>query len=223
MAHAHAPALALQLAGHVEEAAEIAGEERVGAGGGDIGGLLRQHLVGNLRILDADGAAEAAADLGARQLREPEPLDAREQPARLRLDAELAQPRARIVVGDGAVVAGRHGSCRGYPPGTRPAHRCASPGAARAEIAPGRRRTSRGSACGAGPRRTPRVPPRSRTPRKRPSPAAPALGHLPCRRSCRRAARSRSEDAAPRPYSPPPRGASRRRTPRSGGTDPPGR
>ncbi len=61
---------ARQLAGHVEEAAEIAGEHRIGAGRGDVGGLVGHHLVGDFRIFDAERAAEAAADLGARQLLE---------------------------------------------------------------------------------------------------------------------------------------------------------
>src|SRR3546814_9785618 len=39
MAHLYAAALALQLAGHVEQAAHVAGQQQPGAGGGDIGGL----------------------------------------------------------------------------------------------------------------------------------------------------------------------------------------
>ena len=60
------------------------------------------------RILDAEGAAEAAADLRSRQLGQPQALDRRQQLARLLLDAELAQAGAGVVIGDGAVEARRH-------------------------------------------------------------------------------------------------------------------
>ena len=72
---------------------------QIGAGRLDVGDLVAHHLGRDLRILDAEGAAEAAADLGIRQLVELQPAHAREQPARLLLDAELAQARAGIVVG----------------------------------------------------------------------------------------------------------------------------
>ena len=48
VAHGDRAALALELAGHVEQAAEIAGEQRVGAGGRDVGRLVADHLVGDL-------------------------------------------------------------------------------------------------------------------------------------------------------------------------------
>ena len=57
-------ALALQLAGHVHQAAEVAGEQRVRAGRRDVGGLLLDDRIGDVRILDAEGAAETAADVG---------------------------------------------------------------------------------------------------------------------------------------------------------------
>ena len=60
--------LALQLARHVHQAAEIAGEQRAGAGRGDRRGLLLDDGVGDVGILDAERAAEAAADVGVRQL-----------------------------------------------------------------------------------------------------------------------------------------------------------
>ena len=49
VAHLDRAALALQLAGHVHQAAEIAGQQRVGAGRRDVGGLLADHGVGDLR------------------------------------------------------------------------------------------------------------------------------------------------------------------------------
>ena len=67
-------AAARQLAGHVEQAAEIAGEQRVGAGARRCRPPCRATMrVGDLRIFDAEGAAEAAADFGARQLAERQP------------------------------------------------------------------------------------------------------------------------------------------------------
>ena len=105
MADADRRPCALELAGHVEQAAEIAGEQRVGAGRRDIRGLVAHHLVGDLRILDAERAAEAAAHFGARQLGELRPVDRAQEKARLLLDAELAQARAGIVIGRGAVIA----------------------------------------------------------------------------------------------------------------------
>ena len=66
MANFDPSTLPVELAGHVEQAAEIAGEHGAGAGGGDVRRLLAGHAVGELGILDAEGAAEAAAQLGAR-------------------------------------------------------------------------------------------------------------------------------------------------------------
>ncbi len=43
VAHPHRAAQALQLARHVEQAAEIAGQQRVGAGRGDIGRFVAHH------------------------------------------------------------------------------------------------------------------------------------------------------------------------------------
>src|SRR6266566_3895078 len=56
-------AVALQLAGHVHEAAEIAGQQQIGAGRRDGGGFLADDGIRNLRILHAKSAAEAAADV----------------------------------------------------------------------------------------------------------------------------------------------------------------
>ena len=65
-------ALALQLAGHVHQAAEIAGEQQAGAGRRDVRRLLGDDGVGDVGILDAERAAEAAADVGVAHLGERE-------------------------------------------------------------------------------------------------------------------------------------------------------
>ena len=100
VADPHRSTLALHLARHVHEAAEIAGEQGVGAARGDIGALLRDDRVGQLAVFGREGSAEAAADFAVREIDQPQPFDAREQLARLPLDAQLAQARAGIVIGD---------------------------------------------------------------------------------------------------------------------------
>ena len=62
MAHPHGATLALQLARHVQEATEVARQQRIGAGGGDIGRFFAHHGIGYFRIFHSEGAAEAAAD-----------------------------------------------------------------------------------------------------------------------------------------------------------------
>ena len=101
-------ALALKLAGHVHEAPEIAREHRVGAGRRGCRRSFRATIAfESSPYLVANSAAEAAADLRVGQFDQLQPLDAREQPPRLRLDAELAQARAGIVIGDRSVIARR--------------------------------------------------------------------------------------------------------------------
>ena len=63
-------ALALQLARDVHEAAEVAREQGISAAGRDVGGLALDHAVGDVRELDAEGAAEAAAGFGFLELRD---------------------------------------------------------------------------------------------------------------------------------------------------------
>ena len=89
----------LEAAGDVHQAAEVAREHELRAGRLDRRHLVVDHLGRDLGVLDAEGAAEAAADLGVRELGELEALHAREQPAGLAPDPELAQARAGIVVG----------------------------------------------------------------------------------------------------------------------------
>ena len=83
VAHCDRAALARQLARHVHQAAEIAGEQHVGAGRRDVLGLLLDDGVGDVGILDAEGAAEAAAHVGVGSSTSSRPLTEREQLARL--------------------------------------------------------------------------------------------------------------------------------------------
>ena len=92
-------AFAAQFAGHVHQAAEIAAEQQVGAGGFDIAGLFADDGVGNIGIFHAESPAEAAAGLLAFERAQLQALDRAEQRARLRLDAKLAQAGAGIVIG----------------------------------------------------------------------------------------------------------------------------
>ncbi len=108
MAHPDGGAFARQPAGDVEQAAEIAGQQRVGAGGGDVGRLVAGHAHRDVGIFDAEGAAEAAAGFRALEFDQRRALDAFQQPARLLLDAQLAQAGAGIVIGDRAVIVGDH-------------------------------------------------------------------------------------------------------------------
>ncbi len=98
-----------EAAGHVEEAAHVAGEQEVRVGGFDVGGFVSCHTGGNIREFDAKCAAEAAADFGLGHFGEGEAGDCGEQSAGLGFDAEFAQAGAGIVVGGGAVIGGRGG------------------------------------------------------------------------------------------------------------------
>jgi hypothetical protein len=99
-------AAALQAPGQVQQAAQVAAEEGVGAGLGQAGELVVGEAAGDLRVFHAEAAAEAAAHLGVGHLGELQPAHAAEQQARLGLDAELAQARAGVEVADGAGVGG---------------------------------------------------------------------------------------------------------------------
>ena len=96
-------ALALQLARHVEQAAEVAREQHVGAGGGDRGGLLLDDRVGDVGIFHAERAAEPAADVGVRELPDLQSVDRAQQLPRLLADLQFAQAGTGVVVGDAAV------------------------------------------------------------------------------------------------------------------------
>ena len=85
--------LAFQLAGHVHQAAEIAGKQGSCARRVDIARFLLDDGVGDVRIFHAKCAAEAAADVGVLHFDELQSLDGSKQCARLGLDAELPQTR----------------------------------------------------------------------------------------------------------------------------------
>ncbi len=91
--------LATQAAGHVQQAAKIAGDEEISAGGGDVGGFVRHHAGRDVWIFDAERAAEAAAEFGLRHFREAQAGDGGEQGAGLGFDTKLAQAGAGVVVG----------------------------------------------------------------------------------------------------------------------------
>jgi hypothetical protein len=61
---------------------------------------LLYDRAGDVAVFDREGAPEAAAYLGFIHLDEREALYAAQKPPRLRLDAEFAQARAGVVVGD---------------------------------------------------------------------------------------------------------------------------
>jgi hypothetical protein len=90
----------------VQQAAQVAAQEGVGAGLGQAGELVVGEAAGDLGVFHAEAAAEAAAHLGVGHLGELQPAHAAEQQARLGLDAELAQARAGVEVADGAGVGG---------------------------------------------------------------------------------------------------------------------
>ena len=88
----------LKLAGHVHQAAEVAGEQQVGAGTLDRLRLLPDDGVGDRRVLDAEGAAEAAADVVAVERAHLEAVDA---------------PPAGVAAGRGRRARADPSSCRG--------------------------------------------------------------------------------------------------------------
>src|SRR5581483_2279364 len=98
-------AAACKAARDLHQAAEIAGEHASGPALFDGAQLLLEDRTGDVGIFDREGPAEAAAHLAVGKLDELKPLDAREQPARRRGDAEFAQGGAGIVIGDGALEA----------------------------------------------------------------------------------------------------------------------
>ena len=86
--------LALEPAGDVQQAAEIAGQHGRGPGRGDVGGLVGDHAHGDVGVFHAERAAEAAADLGVGHFGDGG-TDGGEQAAGLVLDAQLAQAGER--------------------------------------------------------------------------------------------------------------------------------
>ncbi len=81
---------------------------RAGAMMCDVRALALGHFRGDVAVLDREGAAEAAAGLAFLHLDELESFHLGEELARLRFHAQLAQPRARIVVGHRALEGRRN-------------------------------------------------------------------------------------------------------------------
>src|SRR6516162_8376409 len=106
MADLNPPAMAMELARDVQQATEVPGQDRRGAGLDDFGLFVADHLVRNVRIFDAKRAAKAAACLGSGQFLERQPGDRAKQPARLVLNPELAQSGAGVMIGDLTVPVG---------------------------------------------------------------------------------------------------------------------
>ena len=151
--------------------------------------------------------------------RRREALHRAEQAARLLLDAELAQARAGIVIGDGAVVArGDLGHAQHVDQEGHQLVAARRPGSRPAPSSPDRRRTGRDSDATACRRRSPTARPRLRSLRTPRSPARRSPGWWRGRRNCRPAVRSIPAGAAPRRCSRHPRAASPPRSRRTAGT-----
>ena len=106
MADAHARAPPLQAPGHVEKAAKVPAEQGVGAGGEDVVHLAVHDAPGNVRVLDAEQAAEAATGFRFLALFQLQAPHRGEKLARLLLDAHFAQARAAVVVRGATLVFG---------------------------------------------------------------------------------------------------------------------
>ena len=86
----------------MKQASEVAADHRVRAGGLDGVDLLVGHGFRDRGVLDAERAAEAAADVGPLHLAQLGPARRGEERTGLFADAELAQPGTGIVIGDAA-------------------------------------------------------------------------------------------------------------------------
>ena len=99
--------VALKLAGHVHETAEIACEHRIGFDAADVVDFARDDRVREFAVFGREQSAKAATDFRIGQFDQLQALDSGQKPPRLRLDAELAQTCAGIVIGDGSLIARR--------------------------------------------------------------------------------------------------------------------
>jgi hypothetical protein len=91
--------LFLQATADLHEATAVAGHDCVGARGPDVVDLVLQHGAGYVRVLDAEGAAETATDLGLFHLDEVHSWEASDEGPRLLDDSKLAAKVARLVIG----------------------------------------------------------------------------------------------------------------------------
>ena len=69
--------------------------------------LRADDRVREFAVFGREQSAKAAADLRIGQFDQLQALDSGQKPPRLRLDPELAQARAGIVIGDGSLIARR--------------------------------------------------------------------------------------------------------------------
>ena len=84
--------LTAQFTGDVEQTTEIAGQQGVGPTGLDAVGFVADHTVGDVRILNAKGAAETATHFAVVEFGQGHPRQRRQQPPRLGFHPQLAQP-----------------------------------------------------------------------------------------------------------------------------------
>src|SRR5439155_25522515 len=96
MEGAHCGAVTAEAAGELDQAAGVVRDDRLRAGRDDAGDLGVEDRYRNLRKLDGERAAEAAAVLGVPHLHELECGDGAEEAARLGAEAELAQQGTRV-------------------------------------------------------------------------------------------------------------------------------
>ena len=99
-----------QAVGELHAAAGAAGDDDVGARGGDLRRLAGADLAGEGRVREQERPGAAAADLGRGELHEVVTGDAGDELARLAAHALAARQVARVVVGD--AQAGRGGGRR---------------------------------------------------------------------------------------------------------------
>src|SRR5512134_3902879 len=90
-----------QPAFDMQHASEVAEYHRIRAAGGDVRAFAVGDVSRDVAILQREGATKPAASLGLVHLLQLDTRQPGEQRAWLGLDAELAQSRARIVIGDG--------------------------------------------------------------------------------------------------------------------------
>ena len=110
VAHALAEAAPAQAVGELHAAAGAAGDDDVGARGGDLRRFAGADLAGEGRVREQERPGAAAADLGRGELHELVTGDAGDELARLAAHALAARQVARVVVGD--AQAGRGGGRR---------------------------------------------------------------------------------------------------------------
>ena len=97
-----------QAAFDVEQAAEVAADDGVGAGSAGVAALVVGQLCRHFAELEREGAAEATAGFSFIHLGERDTRQQCQQGARLRLHIQLAQAGTGIVIGDLAGEVARH-------------------------------------------------------------------------------------------------------------------